>query len=126
LLQRSTDAQEVKGTGKIVFTIDEDINIEAITLTYNVKFIQPDMSFKNLTMSVDHPLSKIFKLITIPSYPGEDNDLKITLNNFYGESANGNWIFHFLYEQDTEFIDYIDMKMTIYGTKKDITKTANP
>ena len=126
LSQRSTDALEVEGTGKIVFTIDEDINIEAITLTYNVKFIQPDMSFKNLTMSVDHPLSKIFKLITIPSYPREDNDLKITFNNFYGESAMGEWMFHFLYEQDTEFIDYIEMEMTIYGTKEVISKTANP
>jgi hypothetical protein len=38
----------------------------------------------------------------------------------------GEWMFHFLYEQDTELIDYIDMKMTIYGTKEVINKTANP
>ena len=113
--------------GSLLFGgIDEDINIEAITLTYSVHFIETENSFKNLLMTIDPP-SENYKLITIPSYPYEtDEKLKITLNHFYGESAKGDWMFHFLDKQDTEFINYIEMEMTIYGTKEDISKTSNP
>jgi hypothetical protein len=113
-------------TSKIEFTIDEDIKIEAITLTYIVQFINTENSFKNLRMTVEPP-SQNSKLLTIPSYPYEtDEKLKITLNHFYGESAKGNWRFHFKHFQDPEYIEDITMTMTIYGTKEDISKTSNP
>jgi subtilisin-like proprotein convertase family protein len=119
---------EKEPTSKIEFTIHEDINIEAITLSYKVKFYpRSDSAFKNLRMTVTPPTG-LFKLITIPSYPSshEANGPKITLNHFYGESAKGNWRFDFKHSQDPEYIENITMTMTIYGTKEDISKTANP
>ena len=106
---------------RVHFDIKENINIEAITLTYKVDYNNIPSSFENLSLMVmkdDDP-----KLITIPSYP-DQQELKITLNHHYGESSKGEWDFFIRQDKDNQVVNNIQMKMTIYGTETDISKTT--
>jgi hypothetical protein len=105
----------------VSFNVLDNINIEAITLTYEVVYKDKPNLLENLSIKVmndDHG-----EEITIPSYPNQQ-ELKITFNHFYGESSEGEWHFSFKHRNDNDSVDFIRMKMTIYGTQTDIRKTA--
>ena len=125
---KSEDEENMGDTSKqdeIKFTINDEINLEAITLSYKVNYHEVENPFDNLVILVISP-SNLSKRLNIPNFrkPNDKNqELKFTFNQFYGESAKGEWKFYFLYEHKAELID---MKMTIYGTKEDISKTSNP
>jgi hypothetical protein len=106
---------------RVTFNIKENLNIEAITLTYKVDYNNIPSSFENLSLKVMKDDEE--KSITIPSYP-DQQELKITFNHFYGESSKGEWEFFIKQDKDNQVVNNIQMKMTIYGTETDISKTT--
>ena len=104
----------------VSFNVQDNINIEAITLTYKVVYRDKPNSLENLSIKVMNEYGG--EEITIPSYPNQQ-ELKITLNHFYGESSQGEWLFSFKHRNKKETVNFIQMKMTIYGTETDIRKT---
>ena len=108
----------------INFQISDDIFIETITISNeNYSSNVSDGFFSDYGIILTSPEGDS-KVIYLPTY--NNKKTKITINNFYGESSKGIWQITVPKDTEDNYFDAMKLMMTIYGTKTDISKNANP